>query len=91
MPAIYDLVNATVHYGASSYPLNGLGEQFQTLTGVDDLDTDALKREVDRLTSFPRDFTARLCEPIVLEGKQYAPERIVAMANGYTITWNRRS
>jgi hypothetical protein len=90
---MFKLAGASVHYGASSYPLRGLPEEFQRISGVVGLDLDNLSRAVGRITGFPRQFRSKHLarqemslpggEPLVI------PERVVAMADGYTITWNR--
>lgn len=86
---MYKLGKATVHYGASSYPLNGLDQKFAEISGPEDPKLAYLEAEVGFLTSFPRPFTIHHCEPIEWEGRVLSGERVVALANGYTIGWDK--
>jgi hypothetical protein len=90
---MFQLSNPTVHYGTSSYPLNGLPERLNTISGIEDLDAADLMQVVGRLTSFAREFKIsyhpRLEVPIEGRDPIVIPERICALANGYTLTWNK--
>lgn len=86
------LKTALVHYGISSYPLNGLPTRFERFENAADLDAEDLSHEVGRLTSFPRPFVVRLMDKEVYHlpsGDVIVPERIYAYANGYSLSWER--
>lgn len=99
---MFKLSGASVFYGSTARRLNGLERDFDMIESLDALDLDALARRVGQLTGFPRTFTAQHCPSIdlvaLVEAKgevvpptmpREIPERIVAMADGYTVTWNR--
>jgi hypothetical protein len=88
---MFKLKSATVYYGASSYPLNGLPANYDAINGVEDIDAETLKLDVGCLTSFARDFDIRhmpRMEFPLNDGELVViPEHIVAYANGYGIVW----
>lgn len=102
---MFRFASASIHYGPSSYPLNGIAELgYETITGVDDPKLADLAAAVGKRTGFPREFTFELHPEVdvlamarangytgewTLDAPQVIPERIVGMANGYTITWNK--
>jgi hypothetical protein len=89
---MFALHKALVHYGTSSYPLNGLPSKYDRISGLEDLDVEVLAQDVGHLTQYPREFTARHILPQTLEfggQKLEIEERIYASANGYSITWVR--
>jgi len=99
---MFDLAGAHVHYSPSSYPLDGLATKFASVADIDSLDLVALGNEVARITGHRREFTAKLCERVDIaalaaeKGLEVTgsipaeiPERIVAQASGFTITWNK--
>lgn len=93
----FKLKNASVHYGTSTYPLNGLPARFNEVESVEALDLNDLKLTVGHLTSFARDFTAKHIArqefPGIIDKRTGAdmviPEQIYASANGYSLTWER--
>lgn len=93
---MFKLYTATVHYGASSYPLHGLPAKYNTISGIEDLDAEELMTEVGRLTHFPREFKIRHFPRQEFPGIKLAngedlviPEQIFAQAKGYSIGWVR--
>lgn len=94
---MFKLTAATVHYGTSSYPLNGIPERLQTIYGADDPKLDELEAIVGRLTSYRRPFSfrhiARQEFPGITDqrtGKDMIiPEHIWGSANGYSAKWEK--
>lgn len=99
---MFKLVGASVHYGSSSYPLNGLPSHYDLISGIDDPVLTSLTGDVGHITGFPRSFEFRHHAELDLvklavaggydkdlpaDAPKVIPERIVAVANGYTITW----
>src|SRR6188768_1659282 len=52
----FSLTAASVHYGSTRYPLNGLEAEWAEVTGVEEIDLDELAWAVERLTGFLRPF-----------------------------------
>jgi hypothetical protein len=93
---MFNLKEATVYYGASAYPLNGLPERFQTIESLDALNLGDLADTVGTLTGFRRDFHAQHIARQEYPGVKLKdgrdcviPEHIYASANGYGIRWER--
>jgi hypothetical protein len=92
----FRLVEASVHYGVSRYPLNGVDPRFEIITGAADLTPAALADEAHRLTGYLREFEVRHYDrrEYALEGRP-APlviaEQVLAQADGFTFRWERAS
>lgn len=89
---MFALAQAHVHYGAASYPLQGLPQELQLVNGDDPRLADRLSSAVGRITGYPRTFAVQHCPRAVYQlpsGPLVVPERLVATANGYTLTWHR--
>lgn len=89
---MFKLSSATVHYGSNSYDLYGLEHSYEFIESPEDLDVEALARVVGLFTGFPREFTKTHCARMEFTMERdgidlVIPEKIVALANGYTITW----
>lgn len=93
----FRLSNATIHYGASSYPINFAGwpAGLQRVKSRDELLSryQMLVDQVGMATGFPREFNLIECPAATYDLDNGAvltvPQRIVAIANGYTLTWNK--
>jgi hypothetical protein len=99
---MFKLSGAFVFYGPRSIKLEGLEKEFGQIESIETLDLDALEMAIRRLTSFGATFTAKhlpeqdVYATAVANGYTgptidvpVIPERIVAMANGYNVTWNK--
>lgn len=89
---MFALAQAHVHYGASSYPLTGLPADLQLVSGTDPKLADRVSSAVGRITGYPRAFAVQHCPEATYQlpsGTLRIPERLVATANGYTLTWNK--
>lgn len=89
---MFRLSTATTHYGNSSYPLYGLERSHETIENLDNLNLTELSESVASLTGFYREFTKTHCVRMEFTKETHRvdlviPERIVAIANGYTVTW----
>lgn len=93
----FRLTNATVHYGASSYPMDfsGWPETIRVVEGREAIlrNYTELVATVGRMTGFPREFNLTHCAEATYDldngAKLTLPQRIVAIANGYTLTWTK--
>lgn len=88
---MFKMSSAYIHYGSSTYELDGLPEELKTISGPEDVDPMVLTREVGRLTGFPREFEIKHCPGQTYEFPDgptiEIPEQVAALANGYSIFW----
>jgi hypothetical protein len=94
---MFALANATVHYGPQSIPLTGLPAEFNTVSCLEALDLEALSRAAGWCVGgFYREFRVEQHPRQEFPGFRdregnmlVAHERLVARADGFTITWNK--
>lgn len=89
---MFKISNPTAHYGESSYPLHGLPGRYNEVKSVDSINPNDLSLAVGRITGFAREFNITHHNKMSFNMEQHGvdltiPERIVALADGYTITW----
>jgi hypothetical protein len=86
------LTSASVHYGSTRYPLNGLGAEWAEVTSCADIDLDELAWAIERLTGYLRPFEVRHYErqifPLPGRDPLVIAECIIAQADGYSVRWD---
>ena len=92
---MYKLESASVFYGPSRYPLNGLPQKYDEIDSIDSVNADELTSVVGRLTGFPRLFEIRLHQRQEFTKQEHGfdlvvGEAVIAHANGYSIIWRKK-
>lgn len=83
---MFKLAKASIYYGFSSYDVEGLPSKYEMINSVNDVNLKQLAMDIGRITSYIREFQIKHMDEIVV-GNLVLPERIVAIANGYSVTW----